>query len=120
MINFVVQTSLEPDPELKGVPMLTDLAKSDHDRAVLEVLFADQLMDRPVLAPPSVPADRAAALRSAFKATLADKDFLADAAKQRLGIRYVSGDEIVALLTRVKSAPPDVLKAAATFLKAGQ
>jgi tripartite-type tricarboxylate transporter receptor subunit TctC len=120
MINFVVQTSLEPDPELKGVPMLTDLAKSDHDRAVLEVLFADQLMDRPVLAPPGVPADRAAALRSAFKATLADKDFLADAAKQRLGIRYVSGDEIVALLTRVKSAPPDVLKAAATFLKAGQ
>jgi tripartite-type tricarboxylate transporter receptor subunit TctC len=120
MINFVVQTSLEADPELAGVPMLTELAKSDRDRAVLEVLFADQLMDRPVLAPPGIPADRAARLRSAFKATLEDKEFLADAAKQKLEIRYVSGDEIVALLKRVVSAPPDVLNAAGAFLKQGQ
>ncbi|MGE5540188.1 MAG: Bug family tripartite tricarboxylate transporter substrate binding protein [Gemmatimonas sp.] len=120
MINFVVQTSLEPDPELAGVPMLTELAKSDRDRTVLEVLFADQLMDRPVLAPPGVPGDRAEHLRTAFKKTLEDKDFLADAAKQKLEIRYVSGDEIAALLKRVVNAPPDVLKAAGAFLKEGQ
>jgi len=120
MINVVVQTSLEADPELPGVPMLTDLAKSDNDRAVLEVLFADQLMDRPVLAPPAVPKDRADTLRAAFKKTLENKDFLADAAKQKLEIRYVSGDEITALLKRVVSAPPAVLKAAGAFLKEGQ
>jgi tripartite-type tricarboxylate transporter receptor subunit TctC len=100
--------------------MLTDRAKTDRDRAVLEVLFADQLMDRPVLAPPSVPKDRAEHLRAAFKKTLENKDFLADAAKQKLEIRYVSGDEILALLKRVTTAPPDVLKAAGAFLKEGQ
>lgn len=120
LINFVVQTSLEPDPELPGVPMLTDRAKNDRDRAVLEVLFADQLMDRPVLAPPAVPKDRAERLREAFRQTLADKQFLADADKQKLEIRYVSGDEILALLKRVATAPPDVLKAAGAFLKEGQ
>jgi hypothetical protein len=120
MINFVVQTSLEADPELPGVPMLTELAKNDDDRAVLEVLFADQLMDRPVLAPPAVPKDRADTMRAAFKRTLENKDFLADAAKQKLEIRYVSGDEILALLKRVTSAPPAVLKAAGAFLKEGQ
>jgi tripartite-type tricarboxylate transporter receptor subunit TctC len=120
MINFVVQTSLEADPELPGVPMLTELARNDNDRAVLEVLFADQLMDRPVLAPPAVPKDRAELLRAAFKRTLENKDFLADAAKQKLEIRYVSGDEIAALLKRVVRAPPEVLKAAGAFLKEGQ
>jgi len=120
MINFVVQTSLEADPELPGVPMLTELAKSDRDRTVLEVLFADQLMDRPVLAPPAVPKERAERLRAAFKQTLADKEFLADAAKQKLEIRYVSGDEVVALLKRVTTAPPEVLKAAGAFLREQQ
>lgn len=117
LINYVVQTSLEPDPDLPGVPMLTNYAKSDRDRAVLEVIFASQLMDRPVLAPPGVPADRIKLLRAALKATLDDPELLADAKKQKLEIRYVSGEDVAALLKRVTSAPPDVLKAAADALK---
>lgn len=117
LINFVVQTSLEPDPDLAGVPMLLDYAKTERDKKVLEIIFASQLMDRPVLAPPSVPADRAALLRKALKETLADPALLADAKKQKLEIRYVSGEDVAALLKRVTSASPDVLKAAAEALK---
>jgi tripartite-type tricarboxylate transporter receptor subunit TctC len=117
LINFVVQTSLEPDPDLAGVPMLLDYAKTERDKQVLEVIFASQLMDRPVLAPPSVPADRVALLRKALKETLADPELIADGKKQKLEIRYVPGEEVAALLKRITALPPDVLKSAAEALR---
>src|SRR6266436_1140689 len=50
------------------------------------------VMGRPYLAPPGVRPATVAALRRAFMATMADKDFLADAERSKLEITPVSGD----------------------------
>ena len=82
----------------------------------MEIMFANYQMDRPVLAPAGTPAEHVALLRSALKATLEDPGFMKDAAK--LSIRYVSGEEVAALLKKLYSSAPTVLKEVAKVMGA--
>ena len=61
------------------------------------------------MAPPDVPADRVAALRSAFDATLRDPDFLADAQKQGLEIVPGRGDEVREVVEHTLATPPELV-----------
>ena len=72
--------SLSKHPDLPNVPLIMDFATTDEQRQIFTLIFARQVMGRPFLAPPGVPADRLAALRQAFADTMTDKAFLADAA----------------------------------------
>ena len=72
----LVQLSLTKHPDLPDVPLAMDFAKTDEQRQILKMLFARNVMGRPFVAPPNVPADRVAALRQAFMDTMKDKDLL--------------------------------------------
>jgi tripartite-type tricarboxylate transporter receptor subunit TctC len=89
--------------------LILDLAATAADRQVLELAFAQQVVAWPVVAPPGVPADRVKALRDAFEATMRDPDFLAEAARQKLIIKPVSGEKIASLIDRIYAMPKDVL-----------
>jgi hypothetical protein len=56
-----------------------------------------------------VPADRLAILRSAFSATLKDKQFLAEAEKLQFEIEPMSAEEVTQIIRDLINAPPDVL-----------
>jgi len=116
-INVLVQLALSKHPDLPDVPLITDLAKNQSQRQMLRLIFARQVMGRPFVAPPGIPADRLAALRKAFMQTLADKDFLADAAKERLEVAAVPGAEVEALVKELYATPTEVAKQAAAALK---
>jgi tripartite-type tricarboxylate transporter receptor subunit TctC len=116
-INILVQLALDKHPDLPDVPLVTDLATNPAQRQMLRMIFARQVMGRPFLAPPGVPAERVAALRKAFMETLADKDFLADSAKARLEINPVAGDKVEALVKEIYATPAEVAKQAAAALK---
>src|SRR3981189_540567 len=53
-----VRLSLQKHPALPDVPLIIDLAKTDEDRQILKLIFARQVMGRPFLAPPGIPAER--------------------------------------------------------------
>jgi tripartite-type tricarboxylate transporter receptor subunit TctC len=116
-INILVQLSLEKHPDLPNVPLIVDLAKSEEQKQVLKLIFARQVMGRPFLAPPNLPAERADVLRKAFMDTMRDKDFLADAEKSQLEINAVPGDDVQKLVTAVYATPPDIAGKAAALLK---
>jgi tripartite-type tricarboxylate transporter receptor subunit TctC len=105
----LVQLSLDKHPELPDVPLVTDFAKTDEQRQILKMVFARQVMGRPFVAPPSMPADRVAALRKAFMDTMTDKDFLAEADKTELEVNPVSGEEVEKLVKEVYATPPDIV-----------
>ena len=67
-------------------------------------------MGRPFVAPPGVPADRLAALRAAFDATLADPAFLEDAKKQNLNVVPVSAREMTEVVSKAYATPPAVVQ----------
>jgi hypothetical protein len=55
--------------------------------------------------PPDVAADRVRAIRIAFDTMVKDKDFLADAAKEKRDIDYVSDAEMQALFETLSKTP---------------
>jgi len=111
-MNILIQMSTGKHPDLPDVPFIMDLAKNDADRAALELIYARQEFGRPFVAPPNVPADRVAALRAAFMATMKDPDFVADAKKQNLEIAPIGGERIGELIANIYNAPADVVQRA--------
>jgi tripartite-type tricarboxylate transporter receptor subunit TctC len=105
----LVQLSLTKHPEMPDVPLVTDFAKTDEQRQILKLIFARQVMGRPYVAPPNLPADRLATLRQAFMDTMKDKDFLAEADKAQLEINPVSGEDVEKLVKDVYATPPDIV-----------
>ena len=116
-INILVQMGLSKHPDLQNVPLITDLAKTDEERSILKLIFARQVMGRPFLAPPGVPADRVAALRTAFMETMKDPEFLADAKKTKLEINPVNGEAVEKLANEVYQTPKDICQKAGALLK---
>ena len=85
--------------------------------SVLNLIVLRQTMARPYVAPPGVPAERLHALQRAFNATMTDPAFLADARRQDLEVRPVSGAEATALLNDAYATPPDLVRQAIEFMK---
>jgi len=105
----LVQLSLNKHPELPDVPSVLDFAKTDEQRAILKMIFARQVMGRPYVAPPNLPADRVAVLRQAFMDTMKDKDFLAEADKTQLEVNPVSGEDVDKLVKDIYATPADII-----------
>jgi tripartite-type tricarboxylate transporter receptor subunit TctC len=116
-INILAQLSLEKHPDLPDVPLLMDFAKTDEQKSILRLIFARQVMGRPFLAPPDLPADRLAALRQAFMDTMKDPDFLAEAEKGQLEITPVTGEDIQKLVEEVYKTPKDIAAKAAAMVQ---
>lgn len=111
-IHILVQIGLERHPELKDVPLMLELARSPQDREVLRFLSADTAISRTIVATPGIPAERVAALRRAFEATMKDAAFLADAAKTQMDISPMSGEAARKVAEDILAAPAAVKKRA--------
>ncbi len=111
------QTGLKRHADLPDLPLIGDLATGDDGRRILEFMNSDSSVGWNVIAPPEVPQDRVAALRSAFDATVRDPDFLADAQKQGLEIVPGSGDEVQHVVERTLATPLDLVARVAAIVR---
>ena len=111
-IRFLSVSTLKRHPELPDVPSVLEFAKTESDRQILELILTSQLMARPFIAPPELPADRLAALRAAFSAVVRDPDFLAEANKLKLELAPMDAGEITETINRVYATPKPVVQAA--------
>jgi len=108
-VDLLLQLGLRKDPELPNVPLLGDLVATGTDRQALELLLGPSEIGRPFMGPPGIPADRAAALRTAFMAALADPDLIKDAHVQHLDVEPVSGPEMAARIAGFYREPAAVV-----------
>jgi len=111
-VSVPVQIALERDPQFPDSPALIEFAKDQRTRQILQLILAPMAMDRPILTPPGVPAERIAALKAAFHAAMVDPAFLADAKKQRIEVKEVSGEKVAQIINGAFAMPADVVKAA--------
>ncbi len=102
MIPFLVHSRLA-DPELKNVPLFSEALKDEASNNIYKAYMAQMEYQRPLTVAPGTPAERLEILRRAFKATLADPEFQAQANKSKLDITYVSGEEIDRIVAEVLS-----------------
>ncbi len=107
-VNVIAQWAMKKHPDLPDVPMVLDLAKTDADRAALELAIARLEYGRPFFVPPGVPHDRVQALRRAFDATMKDPEFIADSAKMNLEVDPLTGEQVQAVIERVLRTPEPI------------
>jgi tripartite-type tricarboxylate transporter receptor subunit TctC len=99
-------------------PFVVDLAKSQQDKDVLNVLIAPDTVGRPYVASRQVPADRLAAMRASFDATVLDPQFLAEAQKLDLPVvGPIAGAEAEGIIAKIYKSPPALVERAKAVAK---
>jgi len=109
-INVFLQIGLRKEPDLADVPLLVELARDETERKVLQFYSSLTAVARAVAVGPGVPAERVALLRRAFEATMRDEALLADAAKQMIDIRPVTGEALQRIVTDMLQTDPGILR----------
>ena len=112
----IIQLSGKPHPDLKGIPHVERYAKTEEDRQVFDLIFGAQAIGRVYASPPGQPPARTKALRDAMMATMKDEKFLADAARAKIDIDPMTGEEVAALIARYSAASPAVVARAKAAL----
>jgi tripartite-type tricarboxylate transporter receptor subunit TctC len=109
LITSLVTIAMEREPELPDVPALAELVSTDEDRALIELLTAPAALGRAWVAFGDIPNDRLAALREAWRKTMADPAFREEAAAHGLVIRPVDWQAQQELARRILATPNAVV-----------
>lgn len=111
-VTVPIQVAINRNAQFPDVPAVVELAEDERTRNILRLALAAEDMDRPILVPPGVPAERLAALRVAFHAAMNDPGFIAEAERQRLEIDEVAGEKVAAIIAAAFALPPETVRAA--------
>lgn len=116
-LRIIIQYGLATEPELDriGVPPFNKYV-AQADRPVADLIVAQQIFSRMFFVPAGTPADRVDILRKAFLATMADKEFLAEAEKGQLNVVPMSGEQVGEVVRRIYASPPDIVERARKVL----
>jgi tripartite-type tricarboxylate transporter receptor subunit TctC len=105
MVQFGRTTRL---PALADVPTARELVRNPDELALLEISELPLTLGFPVAAPPGVPAERLALLRTAFEATMNDPEYRKDSAQAKMEFSPKFGPQLQADLQRMVKTPPAV------------
>jgi tripartite-type tricarboxylate transporter receptor subunit TctC len=104
--------------DLPDDPGLLDFAVDERSRQILGLLGGGPDIGRSIVAEPGIPAERTAALRRAFTATMEDAAFAADMRKRNLNIEPLSGEEVQKIVATAVATPKALVEQAKRY--AGQ
>lgn len=107
-VRFLVQFALKRHPDLADTPTVIELTNDPQEKQILEALVNATEIGTSFFSTPNVPADRVSALRRAFDATMADKEFLDELRMTRLGLSPLTGEQLQTFSQNL-GALPDAL-----------
>lgn len=113
---ILYQGGIRRHPFLPDVPALPELGITAEDKQVLTAISGAAEIGRAITVPPEVPKDRLDALRRAFDTMMKDKDFLADMAKRKALISYMSGEDVDKIARDIALMSPATLKLAKALI----
>lgn len=97
---IVIQSAAKPPQELKNIPRMIDLAKTDEQKKLIQIVahYANEY-SRPFAVPPGTPNDRVDLLRKAFQETMKDAEFMAEVDKMQITLDPTTGEDMTAAVT---------------------
>ncbi len=113
----IMQAGLKRNKEIADVPLLQDLLDDPEAKKVMEYGSLVAGIGRSLIAPPGVPADRIAYLRSVFDKMVRDPEMIELATKRRLELDPTSGADLQKIVDRIINAPKDLIDKAAKAMK---
>jgi tripartite-type tricarboxylate transporter receptor subunit TctC len=117
-ISLLVQTGVDKNPGLPGVPRMIDLARSTEDGALLTLFSTPSTIGRAVVAPPGLPTARIAELRRAFVDTLQDPALVRDVERAKLDLEPLPGEELQAAVGSAGKFSPELIARAQRIAEA--
>jgi len=104
-------------PGFEKLPVDEDLATSALGKSIMGIRAAPLTIGRGFAVPPGTPADRVKVLRDAFAKTMQDKELLADAQKAKIGMSYISAEEVARMFAALIQQTPEVQKEMMKYIK---
>lgn len=111
-VAIPITIALQRSKIFPDVPAIVEFTKDEQTKQILQLALSPQEMDRPIVAPPGIPAERLAILRTAFHKAMNDPGFIAEAEKQKLEIDEVSGEDVAKVVARAYQVPKEIVKLA--------
>ena len=108
-IVHLVQIGHAKAADLPGVPLLTDLGRTDTERQMYRFVSSVGLIGRSLALPPATPPERVAVWRRALAAALADAEFIAEARARNIDIEPIAGPDIERAIGEILATPADVV-----------
>jgi tripartite-type tricarboxylate transporter receptor subunit TctC len=108
-VQVVLQTMLESHPELKGVPLAIDYAKTEEGKKLLRITSELYGKQRLYSLPPGVPEQRVRTLQKAFISALKDPQLLAEAEKSKLEMDPIDGPGIEKMVNGLYEIEPAIV-----------
>jgi hypothetical protein len=104
---------------MSDVPLATEIAKTEEQRQILQLISSPSAIGHAYIAPPAIPEERTAILREAFMATLADAGFLTEARKLHIDIDPIPGEDVAEIVRTTINAKPDIVRRAKAAMEPG-
>jgi tripartite-type tricarboxylate transporter receptor subunit TctC len=106
-INTLALFSPERLPKIsESAVYIRDLANTQGQKDVLDILAIADEIGRPLIMSGKVTAERTKIIQNAFDASMKDKEFLADAEKQKLPVNPLTGEEAEKIIAKMSTASP--------------
>jgi tripartite-type tricarboxylate transporter receptor subunit TctC len=109
-IRIITQFGAKRLPDLPDIPVFSDIARTDDERAMLDTLLARQEWAKPYFAPPGTPKERVALLRAAFDSIMKNPAFIAEMEKRKLPLDPMSGQELADKVAKVMDTRPELVE----------
>ncbi|MDB5650021.1 MAG: efflux transporter protein, partial [Hyphomicrobiales bacterium] len=118
-LHVLLQTGVEPNQELDelGVPDVMTFTEGADNRAIVELVVAQQYFGRPFLIAPGNPDAAVKILRTAFDVAMKDEKLLADAAKIGVDITPAPGIKVQEVVKKMYAAPDRIVELAAKAIR---
>jgi tripartite-type tricarboxylate transporter receptor subunit TctC len=94
---------------MKEAPQLIDVVEGGDAKAIAALIGSQADLARFTAGPPAIPADRLAALRTAYDKSMADKDLEAQAVKGGRPLDPLGGAEVERKIREALKQPPEVV-----------
>ena len=109
-MRLLVQMAKDGDPAHADVPTIRHLVTKPEDQQIVDLILARLSLGRPFVAPPGVPADRAALLRTAFRRAIEDPELRQEAERLKLAINPIFGADAQAIVEKLYATPAPIVE----------
>jgi tripartite-type tricarboxylate transporter receptor subunit TctC len=109
-INVLARFGPIRPPDMPEAPYVNDLAQTQEQKHILDILNAPGQLGRPFIMAKEAPPERVRVLTTAFAETLKDPALLAEAQKQSLPIELFSAEESEKIIQTIYAASPELIR----------
>jgi tripartite-type tricarboxylate transporter receptor subunit TctC len=118
-LNVLVQMGVDKNAELDawGAPEVMSFTQGEDNRAIVELIVAQQAFGRPFVMAPGNPEAAVKLMRAAFASAMKSDALLADAEKIGLDITPASGERVQAVVQKMYQTPDRIVELASKAIR---